>query len=158
MAAEEGESDEARSMRLLQPKLKILYYVWKKSGVKDNVSQISRDLGYKKDSWINDTIHTLLDEKYLDRQSRKDGEYFVLTQKGRRKIAPVAVLWVMPLMIVVIAFIPLSWGLNEMVDRTQVQPWIFLAGAIAIMGVGIFLIYEVRQLEKEYFSIVNPAP
>ena len=153
-----GDGEEERSMRLLQPKLKVLYYIWKKSGVKDNVSQISRDLGYKKDSWINDTIHSLLDEKFLGKQNRKDGEYFVLTRKGRRKIAPIVVSWIMPVMIIVLAIVPLTWALDEMVYRIQVQPWIFLAGTIMIMGIGLFLLYEVRLLEKEYFGSVNGAP
>jgi len=153
MSVDAGDStNEDRSLRLLQPKLRILYYIWKRSGVRDNISQISRDLGYQKDSWINESIHSLIDDKFLDVQERKDGNYFVLTGKGRRKIAPVALSWLMPLMIIVVALMPWSWAMDEMVYKIAVQPWIFVVGTIAIMGIGVFLFYEVRMLEKEYFG------
>jgi len=65
------ELEESRSMRLLQPRLRILMYVYKRGGVPDNISQLSSILGYVKDSWVNGMVNELIDGKYLQRTKLK---------------------------------------------------------------------------------------
>ena len=71
-------------MRLLQPRLHFLYLISKKEKVKDNISEISRLLRYEKDSWTNNFVNELLDEKFIEKVEQNGMVYLRLTTKGRR--------------------------------------------------------------------------
>ncbi len=54
-------------MRLLQPRLRILLYVYRRESVPDNITQLGRSLVYSKGNWTNDMINELIDGDYLCR-------------------------------------------------------------------------------------------
>jgi DNA-binding MarR family transcriptional regulator len=148
----EDDSDD-RSMRLLQPKLRILYYISKNGRVKNNLSELSRLLSYAKDTYVNKSVHELINDGYLKTTNDKDLEYLSLTRKGRRKIAPLVLTKFLPLIIVVIAFIPLTWALDEVMYGIYISPLVLLIATLLLLGIAFFMFYEINKLEKEYFSL-----
>lgn len=138
-------------MRLLQPRLKILYLIWKKRKVKNNLTELSRVLGYSRDSYVNTMVHDLLNDGFMKVKRKGEIDYLVLTRKGRRKIAPFTLTKSLPLLMLVVAFLPFWWGLDEVVFKTILAPFVLLLAALLLLFVALFLSYATGILEKEFF-------
>ena len=147
------QGTDARSMRLLQPRLVVLYLIAKKGKVKNNISELSRLLHYEKDSWTHNMIHSLLDGGFVEPKVIDGVEYLVLTRDGRRKIAPVTLSrFYLPLVIMVLSLVPISWGYEELVG-IPVTSIPLVASGVIMLGVAVFLFYEMGKLEKDYFRL-----
>jgi DNA-binding MarR family transcriptional regulator len=122
-------------MRLLQPRLRILMYVYKRGSVPDNISQLSRALGYIKDSWINGVVNELIDKKYLQRTKVKGAPSIIITPEGRQKIAPLILPKWLAVVIAVLSLIPMIWALDVGLLHTPVT-----LPALVFAGISMFLI------------------
>lgn len=152
MANADQDADE-RSMRLLQPKLVVLYLIAKKGKVKNNISELSRLLHYEKDSWTHNMVHNLRDGGFIEPKVIDGVEYLILTKAGKRKIAPVTLSrYYLPLVIMVLALVPVSWGYEELVGIPVTAIPLVVSGVI-MFGVAIFLFYEMGKLENDYFGL-----
>lgn len=148
----ESESED-RSMRLLQPKLIILYLIAKKGKVKNNKTEISKLLSYERAGWTSTQLKQLQDEGFVKTKVTRSTEYLVLTRKGRRKIAPLFIAKFLPVSMASVATIPMLLALDEIVFGLPIQPLALLITAGAILFLSAFFAYETTQLEKEYFKL-----
>jgi hypothetical protein len=104
-------------------------------------------------------VNDLLDEGYLQRRKvfrllrLRSEDCLVLTRKGKKKIAPLALVKYLPLFMALIALMPFSLVLNEILLRLPAQPLDLTSAVAAIIGLAVFLWYEARQLEKEYYKV-----
>lgn len=144
---------EDRSMRLLQPKLIILYLLFKEGKVKNNKSEISRLLRYAKTGWTSTMVNQLLDDGFMRKKTIRGTEYLVLTRKGRRKVAPLTIAKFLPYSMAAIAIIPFFLALDEVVLGLPIQPLTLLFSAGLILFLAVFFAYETTLLEKEYFKL-----
>lgn len=132
----------------------VLYLISKKTKVRNNISELSRMLGYQKDSWTNNMIHSLLDDRFIEPKIVEGQEYLVLSRAGRRKIAPLTLSrYFLPLMIALISIVPISWATDELVTGVSVTPLPLLVAGAGMLFLSIFLYYEVGLLEKDYFRV-----
>lgn len=139
-------------MRLLQPKLMVLYLISKKTKVRNNISELGRLLGYQKDSWMNNMIHSLLDDHYIESKVVESKEYLVLTKAGKRKIAPLTLSrYFLPLMIGLFSIIPIFWATDELITGIAITPLPLLVAGAGMLFLSVFLYYEVSLLERDYF-------
>jgi hypothetical protein len=75
------------SLELLHPKVKVMYYLWKKSGFSGSISELARSLGYKDASPVNRMLHELMDEGYVAEQAKSEKVGYRLTKKGQKSIS-----------------------------------------------------------------------
>ena len=74
-------------MELLHPKVKLMYFLWKRSGFSGSISELARQLGYKDASPVNRMLHELMDDGYVSEQSKAERAVFRLTKKGQQSIS-----------------------------------------------------------------------
>jgi hypothetical protein len=150
---------EDRSMRLLQPKIVILYSIFLRGGVPDNKTDLSKALHYQATGWTSTMVNDLREEGYLRKRKvfrlRKlhSEECLVLTRKGKRKIAPLALVKYLPLFMALIALMPFSQAWDEIILHISIRPLDLTAAAAAIIGLAVFFWYEARVLEREYYRV-----
>lgn len=77
----------APSMELLHPKVKLMYFLWKRSGFSGSISELARQLGYKDASPVNRMLHELMDDGYVLEQVKSEKTAFRLTKKGQNSIS-----------------------------------------------------------------------
>jgi magnesium-transporting ATPase (P-type) len=78
---------KAPSMELLHPKVKLMYFLWKRSGFSGSISELARQLGYKDASPVNRMLHELIDDGYVLEQAKSRKTAFRLTKRGQRSIS-----------------------------------------------------------------------
>jgi hypothetical protein len=150
---------EDRSMRLLQPKIVVLYSIFLKGGVPDNKTELSKALHYQATGWTSTMVTELREEGYLQKRKifslrkLRSEECLVLTRKGKKKIAPLALVKYLPLFMALIALMPFSQALNEILLHFPIQPLDLTSEAAAIVGLAVFFWYEARLLEREYYRV-----
>jgi DNA-binding MarR family transcriptional regulator len=147
------ELEESRSMRLLQPRLRILMYVYKRGGVPDNISQLSSILGYVKDSWVNGMVNELIDGKYLQRTKLKGVPSITITPKGRQKIASLILPKWLALVIAVLSLIPMIWALDVELLHMPVALPAFLTVGIIMFLMSMYLFRSFEKLERSILDL-----
>jgi hypothetical protein len=150
---------EDRSMRLIHPKIVILYGIFLKGGVPDNKTELSKALHYQATGWTSTMINELREEGYLQKRKvfrlrkLRSEECLVLTRKGKKKIAPLALVKYLPLFMALIALMPFSQAFDEIVLHLPIEPLDLTSAAAAIIGLAVFFWYEARLLEREYYRV-----
>jgi DNA-binding MarR family transcriptional regulator len=147
------KESEDRDMRLLQPKLIILYMLMKEGKVKNNKSELSKLLRYAKTGWTTTMINELLEDDFVRKKTIRGTEYLTLTRKGRRKIAPLTISKFLPIAMASVALIPFLLAIDEVVLRIPIQPFTLLFSSALILLLAVFFAYETTQLEKEYYRL-----
>jgi DNA-binding MarR family transcriptional regulator len=151
--AADSSAKEERSMRLLQPKIRILFYVYKKGKVADNISALARNLSYKKDSWVNNRVNELLTDGYLERVVIGNNSYFRLTEKGRKKIQMVVLPKVLAAVIALLSLIPLVWAFGETVLKIELSNVTLMIGGIALLSLAFALYFVIDRLENQMLRL-----
>jgi DNA-binding MarR family transcriptional regulator len=150
---------EDRSMRLLQPKLVILYTLFKKGGVKNNRSELSRLLNYAKTGWTSTMVTDLQEEKFIEPKkvrrlwNLRREEYLVLTRRGKRKIAPLILVKYVPLFMALFALFPFLDAFDLLIFGIPIRALDLLTAAAAMIFLALFFYYEASQIEKEYYRL-----
>jgi len=143
----DSESED-RSMRLLQPKIRILYFVYKTGKFRYNISELSRRLGYSKDSWMNNNVHYLLDNKLLETCENKGIKYIRITREGRRKIAFLIQSRVFILVIFSLSLVPAIWSMNWVFFNIPLALLPLLATSLSMLCLAALLLYQNWKLDR----------
>ncbi|MEM3873190.1 MAG: hypothetical protein QXE05_11585 [Nitrososphaeria archaeon] len=105
-------------MEAIRPKQRILYYVWRKGGVEDNISALSRALDYKDDQPVRIMVNNLIEEGFLQIEENR----IKITQKGMNKI----VMYIFPRFLLplflTLSLTFISYGIYEIFFGIEIPP------------------------------------
>jgi hypothetical protein len=129
------------SMELLHPKVKLMYYLWKRSGFSGSISELARQLGYKDASPVNRMLHELMDDGYVMEQSKAERTFFRLTRKGQSSISLLVFKDFSLLFLIVFSIAVVYSGFAGLIFHVIVPP-----ADLVIMGtVSILFVILIRQ-------------
>lgn len=144
---------DERSMRILQPKIRILYYIYINKKVKDNISLLSKNLGHSKDGWTNTSINELFKNKMLERFVSNDIQYIRLTRSGRQKISPLIRSRTFIVFIAFLSLIPWIWSIQIIYFNIILTPITLVTSSFLILVISICLIYNEHNFEKHVLEV-----
>ncbi|MDG6996152.1 MAG: hypothetical protein JRN52_09535 [Nitrososphaerota archaeon] len=147
-----SDGGERRPARLLQPRQRILFQIYKKGPIEYNVTQLSKGLGYAKSGWTSDLIHELLEKGWLVIIHKNEREFIKITRQGRHQIRHLLIPRALVLAIIIIAFLPLSWAAIELDLHTVITPITLLVASLAFLGLGLYLLRQLSYLDKELLN------
>ena len=128
-------------MELLHPKVKLMYFLWKRSGFSGSISELARQLGYKDASPVNRMIHELMDDGYVYEQARSEKAIFRLTKKGQASISLLVFKDFSLLFLIVFSLAVVYSGFAGLVFHVTVPP-----ADLVIMGtVSLLFVILIRQ-------------
>ncbi|MEM3886519.1 MAG: hypothetical protein QXO82_05625 [Candidatus Methanomethylicia archaeon] len=136
-------------MEAIRPKQRILYYIWRKGGVEDNISALSRALDYKDDQPVRIMVNDLIKEGCLQIKENR----IKITQKGMNKIVMyIFPRFLLPLFLTLsVTFI--SYGMYEIFFGIEIPPITFIFVGIVILIISLFMLYFNNKLEKNIIRI-----
>lgn len=149
---------EDRSMRLLQPKIRILYFMWRTGKFRYNISELSRRLGYSKDSWMNNNIHYLLENKLLETCDNKGVKYIRITREGRRKIAFLIQSRAFILVIFSLSLVPAIWSLNWAIFNIPPTLLQLFATSLSVLFLAALMFYQYWKLDRNVLQLDRDTP
>jgi len=128
-------------MELLHPKVKLMYFLWKKSGFSGSISELARQLGYRDASPVNRMLHELMDDGYVFEQAKSEKAVFRLTKKGQSSISLLVFKDFSLLFLIVFGVAVIYSGFTELLFSVHVP-----AADLVIMGtVSILFVILIRQ-------------
>ncbi|MGA1974876.1 MAG: hypothetical protein ABSG92_04505 [Conexivisphaerales archaeon] len=128
-------------MELLHPKVKLMYFLWKRSVFTGSISELARQLGYKDASPVNRMLHELMDDRYVVEQPKADKSAFRLTKKGQNSISLLVFKDFSLLFLVVFSVAVVYSGFVGLIFHVVVPP-----ADLVIMGtVSILFVILIRQ-------------
>jgi len=135
----------------------IMYYIWKKGGVIANISQLSRELGYKNDGALNIRINDMKDKGYVKEKQTRKGNVFKLTNKGIQKI----LFLIMPKWalagIFVASLTNIYYAIGEIWLKLRVDPiYLLISGSLSLI-LTLLLYLMQRKGEKQFIQIGKPS-
>ncbi|MEM3786906.1 MAG: hypothetical protein QXZ59_05935 [Nitrososphaeria archaeon] len=136
-------------MEAIRPKQRILYYVWRKGGVEDNISALSRALDYKDDQPVRKMVNDLIEEGCLQIKENR----IKITQKGMNKIAILVYPHVLLPLFFGISLVLIWYGVGEMFFGVYVHLLTLIFVGIAILIFSLFMLYFNNKLEKNIIRI-----
>ena len=133
-------------MELLHPKVKLMYFLWKRSGFTGSISELARQLGYKDASPVNRMIHELMDDGYVLEQTKADKAVFRLTKKGQNSISLLVFKDFSLLFLVVFSLGVVYSGFAGLIDHVVVPPAdLVIMGTVSIL----FVILIREQIQRQ---------
>lgn len=133
----------------LAPRLRILVHIFFKGKVKNNISELSRTLGYAKDSWINTLINELKEKGFIKESA--DRRFLRVTKSGRKLISPFTRGRSFSLLTAFMAFIVLYWAISAILFHFQIANEALLAtGALLV-----FLTIEIRRSQRQIEELLS---
>jgi hypothetical protein len=141
---------KAPSMELLHPKVKLMYFLWKRSGFTGSISELARQLGYKDASPVNRMIHELMDDGYVLEQAKADKAVFKLTKKGQNSISLLVFKDFSLLFLVVFSLGVVYSGFAGLIDHVLVPPAdLVIMGTVSIL----FVILIREQIQRQEMQL-----
>jgi hypothetical protein len=156
-----GQQDRRRrewSIDFLRPKLRILYFVWKKGGFQNNMSALSRALGYSDDEPVRRMVHELLNEKYLEVKIVKGRELIKITKSGMRKISLLIYPQFLLIFILFLSVDLVCIGANELFFGLRMPPLNYILMGVTCFIFTILMVYMWKLLENGFLQIGGEAP
>ncbi len=147
-----------RSMEFLRPKLRILYFIWKKNGFQYNTSALSKALKYADDEPVRRMVNALLEDGYLEVKAIKGKEMLKITRNGTKKIN----LLIFPLFffasILSLSADLIMLGANEMFFGIKVSPVNYVLIGIVSLTLTLSVWYLQNLSEKRLLQIGGEPP
>ncbi len=137
------------SLETIKPKQRILYYIWRKGGVEDNISALSRALGYLDDQPVRNMVNDLIGEKCLQIKENR----IKITQKGINKIMIYIFPRIMLPFFFTLSFVFIWYGVGEMFFGIEVLPITLIFVGIVIFIFSIYILYFNNKFEKDIIRI-----
>ena len=116
-----------------------------------NITDLGRKLHYPKSGSFNELVNDLIKSKML--QPIEGGRFLKVTVEGSRKIRPLILGRVFSLIVVMLAFIPIMWGVSELMFSVPVSVLtLFGTGALMALAGGALLYLQI-DLERRILEV-----
>jgi hypothetical protein len=136
--------EDTRTLKLLQPNLRVLYFIHSQKKVSNNISALSRELGYAGDGPVNSRIAELINKGYLE----DDGEFLIVTRKGERLILPLILLKYFPFITGAFGLILFGWAVGQLFFNLEINWLTFLAMSILLFLFTAYLERAINDIKK----------
>lgn len=135
----------------------LMYYIWRKREVRNNISELSIELGYKNDGALNKRVRDLVKDSYVEEVQRKSGIMLRLTSKGKQRILFLTLpKWAL-FCILVLSFVNIYNGLMELFLDLHVNAWSLLIPGIFLSLLFLTLLWAFRNGERQFLYIGRPS-
>jgi hypothetical protein len=142
---------KTESEKLPLSKIKMIYFLWRRR-FRGSITELSKHLGYKNDSFTNRNLHELMNEGFVIEKRTKDGIELRLTDEGVRRIH----YFIMPHWLLVILFItsvtPLFWGIIGLVWNISISPTSMLGTGIMWFLLTLNLWWAFAKVEEQFWQ------
>ena len=122
----------------------LLYYLWKRRGFSGSISELSKQLGYPSDSPVNKRLNSLIADGYVKEVRTKHETKFKVTRKGMRKIQFLILPHWILLILIILSFGYIYYGIAWTMDITLVgTEYLIIMGIMStIASIGLLLLYR----------------